>query len=161
MDKLYRINEIDNVAIKLSGDSDIKVGHKVALKDIKLGEYVYKYGQIIGRAKKDIKEGEWIHSHNLESHLDQSFNYSYNPKLVDLPFEEKTFLGYKRESGRAGIRNDIYIIPTVGCVNSVVKQLEANANKMDLGSIDGVFALTHQFGCSQLGNDQENIKNLK
>ena len=160
MENLYKINQNDNVAINLNEDSNIKVGHKVALSDIKKGEYVYKYGHIIGRAKEDIKKGDWIHSHNLESHLDQSFNYSYNPNLVTLSKDNATFKGYKRAYGRAGIRNDIYIIPTVGCVNSVVKELEKRANELELGTIDGVFAITHQFGCSQLGNDQENIKNL-
>lgn len=160
MQKFKKINELDNVAIALDDKSGIKVGHKVALKNLKKGEEVIKYGNVIGRTKRNIKEGEWIHSHNLESHLDQKFSYRYNPKFSELKKQKGTFLGYKRESGRAGVRNDIYIIPTVGCVNVVAKAIEAKANKLSKGSIDGIFALTHQFGCSQLGDDQKNIANL-
>jgi len=157
--KLYQINPLDNVAINLE-NGDIPIGHKIALNDIKKNEYVYKYGQIIGKAKCDIKKNEWVHSHNLESHLDESFSYSYNP--IKLSVDQKTlkFNGFKRSYGRAGIRNDIYIIPTVGCVNSVAKKIEEEANKLDLGNIDSILSLTHQFGCSQLGKDQENIANL-
>lgn len=160
MSDIRKINPIDNVAVSFDGNDGIKIGHKVALNDIKKGEFVIKYGNIIGRAKCDIKIGEWVHSHNLESHLDQSFSYEYKPNIVGMPKLKGSFMGYKRKFGRAGIRNDIYIIPTVGCVNSVVKAIEEKANKLDKGSIDGIFALPHQFGCSQLGNDQENIANL-
>lgn len=160
MSDLFTINEKDNVSISLKGENGFKIGHKVANSNIKKGEFVFKYGNIIGRAKEDIKKGEWVHSHNLESHLDSSFNYEYKPNLVNLPKLSGTFMGYKRKNGRAGIRNDIYIIPTVGCVNSVAKAIEEKAKSLDKGSIDSVFALTHQFGCSQLGEDQENIANL-
>lgn len=160
MSDLLTINPIDNVAISLKGENGFKVGHKIALKDIKKGEFVYKYGHIIGRAKCDIKKGEWVHSHNLESNLDKKIKYEYKPSLVSLEKSSGTFMGYKREVGRAGIRNDIYIIPTVGCVNSVAKEIERRANELEKGSIDSIFALTHQFGCSQLGEDQENIVNL-
>lgn len=154
------IDKNDNVAICLDRDGKIPYGHKMALCDIKKGDYVIKYGYPIGRAKSDIKKGEWVHSHNLESHLSESFSYDYNPNLKKIDKKSMTFLGYPRNKGRAGIRNDIYIIPTVGCVNGVAKELEEKAKELDLGSIDGVFALTHQFGCSQLGDDQQNIANL-
>jgi len=160
MSKLYQINPIDNVAIEFDANSAFKLGHKVALKDIAKGEYVYKYGHVIGRAKEDIKKGDWIHSHNLESHLDQSFIYSYDPSLIQQTKFQQTFKGYKRNNGRAGIRNDIYIIPTVGCVNGVVKEIEKRAQCLITGSIDSIFALPHQFGCSQLGEDQENIAHI-
>ena len=156
----FSINKNDNVAVVLDKDQTIPYGHKMALSDIKQGDYVIKYGFPIGRAKTDIKKGDWIHSHNLESHLSESFSYSYNPKLVNLKKGCKTFMGYPRKWGSAGIRNDIYIIPTVGCVNGVCKELEKRANQLELGSIDGVFALTHQFGCSQLGEDHANIGKL-
>ncbi len=156
----FSINEKDNVAVVLDKDQVIPYGHKIALSDIKKGDYVIKYGFPIGRAKVDIKKGEWVHSHNLESHLSEGFSYSYNPKLVSLEKNRKTFMGYPRKWGFAGIRNDIYIIPTVGCVNGVCKELENRANQLELGSIDGVFALTHQFGCSQLGEDHANIGKL-
>lgn len=155
------INEKDNVGVSLSGNGNIPAGHKFALKDIKKGEYVIKYGEIIGRAKCDIVKGEWVHSHNLESHLDEAVKgYTYNLNVNKINGEKRTFLGFKRDTGRAGIRNEIYIIPTVGCVNDVCIRLEKLSQKYVEGSIDGIFALTHQFGCSQLGEDNENIKKL-
>ena len=160
MSKLYQINPKDNVAIELDPNSNIKLGHKVALKDINKGEYVFKYGEIIGKASNDIKKGDWVHSHNLVSHLDETFTYKYNPERIVLNKAKGTFYGYKHSSRRAGIRNDIYIIPTVGCVNSVVKEIEKQSQQYKTGSIDSIFALTHQFGCSQLGDDQENIARL-
>ena len=160
MHNYYQINKLDNCAVVIDSNHDIKIGHKIALYDINQNEYVFKYGHIIGKASKDIKKGEWIHTHNLVSHLDENVKYKYEPDNVILPKEHRTFLGYKRESGRAGIRNDIYIIPTVGCVNSIAKEIERRAQQYVKGSIDSIFALTHQFGCSQLGEDQENIANL-
>ena len=154
------INERDNVGITLVGKGDIPSGHKFALKDIKEGEYVFKYGEIIGKATKDIKKGEWVHTHNVKSHLDEKFEYSYNPVVFKSESGKSSFSGYRRKHGRAGIRNDIFIIPTVGCVNNVCRRIEKLSQKFVSGSIDGIFALTHQFGCSQLGEDNENIKKL-
>ena len=154
------INERDNVGVALLGDEKIPSGHKFALRDIKTGEFVIKYGEIIGRATSDIKAGEWVHTHNLKSHLDESASYSYEPSIVVSERKEGTFLGYKRKRGRAGIRNEIYVIPTVGCVNGVCTRFVNEARGHISGSIDGIYALTHQFGCSQLGDDGENIKKL-
>ena len=154
------INEKDNVGINLVGDDKIPAGHKFALKDISKGETVIKYGQVIGRATCDIKKGDWVHTHNVKSHLDENFEYSYNPEIVEPKIKQGFFKGFKRPYGRAGIRNEIYIIPTVGCVNNVCMRIEKLAQKFVCGSIDGIFALTHQFGCSQLGEDNENIKKL-
>ena len=154
------INEKDNVGITLTGLNDIPAGHKFALCDIKTGEFVIKYGEVIGRAKCDIKKGEWVHTHNVKSHLDESFEYSYNPQIVEVDKKQGTFKGFKRKNGRAGIRNEIYIIPTVGCVNNVCMRIEKACQKFVTGSIDGIFTLTHQFGCSQLGEDNVNIKKL-
>ncbi len=154
------INKNDNVGVNLIEADGIPAGHKFALCDIKKGEFVIKYGQIIGRATVDIKKGEWVHSHNLKSHLDEEVEYSYDYKAFKPEIKEGTFFGYKRENGRAGIRNEIYIIPTVGCVNNVCMRVEKLCQKYVTGSIDGIFALTHQFGCSQLGEDNENIKKL-
>ncbi len=154
------INKKDNVSVLLEAADGIPKGHKRALCEIKKGELVIKYGSPIGRATADIKKGEWVHSHNLRSHLDEEAEYSYEFS-ANLPSPEShVFLGYKRENGRAGIRNEIYIIPTVGCVNNVCMKLERLAQKFIRGSLDGIFALTHQFGCSQLGDDGENIKKL-
>ncbi len=158
--KTIIINEKDNVGVCLEGTENIPAGHKYALKDIEKGSYVIKYGEIIGRATESIQQGEWVHTHNVRSHLDESVEYSYNFAAAKGEKVKKTFLGYKRAQGRAGIRNEIYIIPTVGCVNNVCMRLAEEAKKHLSGSIDGVYALTHQFGCSQLGQDNENIKNL-
>ncbi len=160
MTKNIIINEKDNVGVMLEGNESIPSGHKYALKEIKENEYVIKYGQIIGRAKRDIAEGEWVHSHNLKTHLDENAEYSYSFAASESKEKEGYFKGFKREQGRAGIRNEIYIIPTVGCVNDVCRRLEKKAQALVKGSIDGIFALTHQFGCSQLGEDNENIKKL-
>ena len=154
------INKKDTVGISLNGNDKIPAGHKYALCDIKTGDYVIKYGEIIGKATCDIKEGEWVHTHNVKSHLDESFEYTYDFSANSFPKSKKTFKGFKRAQGRAGIRNEIYIIPTVGCVNNVCIRLAKDAQKFVGGSIDGIFALTHQFGCSQLGQDNENIKKL-
>ncbi len=154
------INEKDNVGVCLDGTESIPAGHKYALCDIAKGEYVIKYGEIIGRATTHIKQGEWVHTHNVKSHLDESVEYSYSFS-AQIPQKSKcAFQGFKRKQGRAGIRNEIYIIPTVGCVNNACMRMAKEAQKFVTGSIDGIFALTHQFGCSQLGEDNENIKKL-
>jgi altronate hydrolase len=158
--KTLIIDKFDNVSVCLEGNESIPTGHKIALCDIKKGEFVIKYGQIIGRATEDIKKGEWVHSHNLKSHLDEDFEYSYNFKANAVDNTSATFKGFKRKNRRAGIRNEIYIIPTVGCVNNVCVRIEKEAQKYITGTVDGVIALTHQFGCSQLGDDNENIKKL-
>ena len=145
------INKADNIGVCLNACGNIPAGHKYALKDIKKGETIIKYGQIIGRASTDIKEGEWVHTHNVKSHLDETPTYEYNFFAETFDAKKGTFKGYKRKIGRAGIRNEIYIIPTVGCVNNVCMRLEKEARKFIKGSIDGIYALPHQFGCSQLG----------
>ncbi len=154
------INDKDNVGISLAGTDTIPAGHKFALRDIQKGEYVIKYGEIIGRATADVQKGEWVHTHNVKSHLDENTSYCYDFH-AEIPKQTKaTFKGFKRAHGRAGIRNEIYIIPTVGCVNNACMRMAKDAQKYVTGSIDGIFALTHQFGCSQLGDDNENIKKL-
>ena len=154
------INAKDNVGVSLDGKEGIPAGHKFALKDIPQGEYIIKYGEIIGRATADIKAGEWVHTHNVRSHLDENVAYRYEFNAAIPEKSKRTFQGFKRAKGRAGIRNEIYIIPTVGCVNNVCLRLAKEAQKYVAGSIDGIFALTHQFGCSQLGADNDNIKKL-
>ncbi len=161
MENKVIINKADNVGVCLVASGEIPAGHKYALCDIKKGETVIKYGQIIGRATTDIKKGDWVHTHNVKSHLDETPVYSYNYSANEV--EKKvggTFKGFKRPYGGVGIRNEIFIIPTVGCVNNVCMRLEKEARKLMKGSIDGIYALPHQFGCSQLGQDNENIKNL-
>ena len=159
--KTVVLDERDSVEVVLEGDGNIPCGHKIARLDINKDSYVYKYGEIIGVAKSDIKKGEWVHSHNLRSSLDEEREYTYERKTYELPkFDDRTFMGYLREDGSVGIRNDVYIIPTVGCVNGVCKNIEDRARALKPSTIDHVITLTHQFGCSQLGDDGENIAKL-
>lgn len=135
------INTLDNVEI------DLKNGHKYALCDIKKGENVIKYGNPIGHATEDIKKGEHIHTHNMKTNLSGNLEYKYSGGMsYSFKESDKTFLGYLRENGDVGIRNEIWIIPTVGCVNKIAEELAKRT---------GAYAYTHPFGCSQLGDDQK------
>lgn len=107
------IHKKDNVGVCLDGNDTIPAGHKYALIPIAKGEYVVKYGEIIGRATQDIAQGEWVHTHNVKSHLDENVAYWYEFNANIPEKSTHTFKGYKRKKGRAGIRNEIYIIPTV------------------------------------------------
>ena len=122
--KTLQIHEKDNVAVCLETAGEIPAGHKIAVRDIAAGDYVIKYGQIIGRATENIARGQWVHSHNLCSHLDEEPQYSYRFHAEEYPRTPRTFRGFARNSRRAGVRNEIYIIPTVGCVNNVCLRLE-------------------------------------
>lgn len=163
------INEKDNVAVVLheikTGENhngiiflnDIPFGHKVAIKNIYKGENIIKYGFPIGYAKNDIKAGEHVHIHNLNTNLKDIIDYEYNPinNIENNKIDSDIFFdGYKREDGRVGTRNEVWIIPTVGCVNNTVKILENMASKKYGNRCDGIFAYTHNMGCSQTGNDQ-------
>ena len=167
--KIIKINEKDNTAVALEnlkcgeriGDltllQDIPMGHKLALCDIKKGEKVIKYGYPIGSAAEDIKRGSHIHTHNLKSDVAGKLSYTYKPDYTEIPeTARKTFMGYVRENGDVGIRNEVWIIPTVGCVNSVVKAIENNSKQFITENIDGVYSYNHPYGCSQLGGDMEN-----
>ncbi len=135
------INKLDNVDINLED------GHKYALRDIKCGENIIKYGNPIGHATADIKKGEHVHTHNVKTNLSGNLEYSYDPKFYDIPAEEqgRTFMGYVRDNGEVGIRNEIWIVNTVGCVNKVSQKLS---------ELTGARYFPHPFGCSQLGDDQ-------
>jgi len=173
MAKLFRINEADNVAVALekidkgysengiTALDDIPFGHKIALCDIKQGENVIKYGNPIGHADSDIKQGSHIHSHNLKTNLSSIIEYKftsnneYEPQSSDLKIN-----AYKRANGKIGIRNEIWIIPTVGCVNKTAQRLAEVGNSLIGEGCDGVFAYTHPFGCSQLDEDLENTQKI-
>ena len=135
------INKLDNVEVNL------KDGHKYALRDIKAGEDIIKYGNPIGHATEDIKAGEHVHTHNVKTNLSGNLEYTYEPKFYDIPEikTDRTFMGYIRDNGEVGIRNDIWIVNTVGCVNKVAERIAAET---------GAFHFPHPFGCSQLGDDQ-------
>lgn len=151
--KTLKINDRDNVAVMLEGDLR---GHKIALRDIKCGEDIIKYGYSIGHALTNIKSGEHIHTHNIKTNLSGTLEYSYNPIHYELSKQPKrTFMGYKRADGSVGIRNEIWIVNTVGCVNKTSEILAREANKLYGNECDGIFNFVHPFGCSQLGDDQK------
>ena len=135
------INKLDNVDINLDD------GHKYALCDIKCGEDIIKYGNPIGHAICDIKKGEHVHTHNVKTNLSGNLEYSYEPKFYDTPAvpTDRTFMGYVRENGDVGIRNEIWIVNTVGCVNKIAQKIAERT---------GAKYFPHPFGCSQLGDDQ-------
>lgn len=146
---------LDNMSITLK--DDIPFGHKVSLYDIKENENIIKYGQPIGHAKCEIKKGQHVHTHNLKTNLNGLLNYEYNKNneiLTEFANKKEAFFdGYKRANGKVGIRNEVWIIPTVGCVNTTAKLLERKGNEKYKELIDGVFAYTHNMGCSQLSED--------
>ena len=135
------INKLDNVEINLEN------GHKYALIDINKGENIIKYGSPIGHATADIKKGEHIHSHNVKTNLSGNLEYKYNYKSYGIKPQKTdlTFKGYVRENGDVGIRNEIWIVNTVGCVNKIAEKIAQKT---------GARCFTHPFGCSQLGDDQ-------
>lgn len=177
MQEYIRINDEDNVAValvpikeggalcfddgKIFTVEDIPQGHKVALKDILKDEAIIKYGNIIGFAKDDIKKGAWIHTHNIKTSLGELLEYKYEPKISDLEdTKPATFLGYKRKDGSVGVRNEIWILPTVGCVNNIAQAVEKQSKHLVKGSIDEVVSFPHPYGCSQMGDDQENTRKI-
>lgn len=119
--------EVDGLAV--TALEDIPQGHKMAVKPIKNGENVIKYGFPIGHATADAEPGTWMHTHNVHTNLSGEVEYSYHPApdLAPLPkVEPETFMGFRRKDGRAAIRNEIWIIPTVGCVNDIAKKMVAD-----------------------------------
>ena len=177
--KFLRINPADNVAVAIDplkkGDcitvdgkdiflqEDIPAGHKVALKDFAENEDIIKYGYAIGHARCAITKGAWVNERNIKTNLEGVLEYSYSPKLAELniPNRNLSFMGYRRKTGEVGIRNEIWVIPTVGCVNGIVNRL-ADSLRRETGSVnvDAIVAFPHNYGCSQLGNDHENTRKI-
>lgn len=150
---------VDNQSI--TALEDIPQGHKMAVSDIKKDSPVIKYGYPIGHAKQDISAGAWVHTHNMATNLSGEVEYTYHPSFHELPKREpRTFEGFLREDGRAGVRNEIWIIPTVGCVNDVAKKLVEQNQDLVTGSIDGLYTFPHPFGCSQTGKDHAQTRKL-
>lgn len=137
---------------------DVPAGHKVLIEDKNEGEDIIKYGYPIGHAKKDLKAGEWVNENNLKTNLAGTLEYTYNPvdDKLSIAKENRTFKGYIRKNGEVGVRNEIWVVPTVGCVNGiaerVAKQLEEETK---LEGIDAIHAWHHNYGCSQLSEDHE------
>ncbi len=150
---------IDGITVTLQ--EDIPQGHKFALVAIHEGDPIIKYGYPIGYAKTDIPQGSWIHVHNIKTGLGDLLNYTYDRKVTPIsPTEERFFDGYRRPNGKVGVRNEIWIIPTVGCVNNIATTIERQAQKFKTGTIDDIAAFPHPYGCSQMGDDQEHTRSI-
>lgn len=179
MKEIIKINEKDNVVVvlrdlskseiievenkKIEIKEDIKRGHKVAISDFKVNDNVIKYGYPIGHAVKDISIGEWIHTHNIKTNLDGIMEYNFNQQLKQVSIENKnlTFDGYRRANGNVGIRNELWIVPTVGCVNGIGERIiEKFKEDVKPVGIDGVEIFKHNYGCSQLGDDHANTRTM-
>ncbi len=175
-----QINENDNVFIALTDlpkghtitlkdktihlKDDLKRGHKFAVVPIEKGENIIKYGSPIGHATNTIQVGEHVHTHNTKTNLDGLLTYTYEQRLVENPYQNEnlTFKGYRRKNGDVGIRNELWIVPTVGCVNGVSETI-INRFIHEVGDIhpfENVLVLKHNYGCSQLGDDHEHTKTI-
>jgi len=144
-------------------NQDTPAGHKVLIKDVQEGEDIIKYGYPIGHAKQDLKAGDWVNENNLKTNLSGTLEYTYNPVDEELSIkkENRTFKAYKRKNGDVGVRNEIWIVPTVGCVNGIAEKLaEKLRNETMLQGIDSVYAWHHNYGCSQLSEDHENTRKV-
>ena len=185
MKDFIRINPADNVAVALhplsagvtlniDGEditllSDIPAGHKFALVEIPEGKNVIKYGFPIGHARHLIRKGEFLDHNDIKTNLAGTLDYSgitiSNPS-PEAPGaagkgKEVDFQGYLRADGQVGIRNELWVIPTVGCVNGIVKQIvDRVVAETGAEGVDGIFGFPHNFGCSQLGDDHENTKKI-
>lgn len=177
--KYLKINTADNVAvaiqslnagecITIDGEDihvlqDTPAGHKIMLTDLAKGEDIIKYGYPIGHATEDVKKGQWVNENQIKTNLAGLLDYTYNPVKVnlDIPNEGLTFKGYRRKNGDVGVRNEVWIIPTVGCVNGIANQLaERLRQETDGKGVDAIVSYPHNYGCSQLGDDHENTKKI-
>ncbi|QQK07783.1 UxaA family hydrolase [Miniphocaeibacter halophilus] len=156
--KLEKGNKIVFKDTEIEIRSEVPVGHKIAIKNIKTGENIIKYGEAIGRAVTDIESGEHVHTENIKTNLKDIIDYKYNKQIFEFDYKNKnipTFKGYVREDGNVGTRNDIWIVPTVGCINQTAKNLSKMAKEKYGNKVDDIVAITHDMGCSQLGDDLE------
>lgn len=177
MREYVRIHEMDNVIVAIreiaAGDTvtvgeiravakeNIPAGHKMALRDIPQGGEVVKYGCRIGTASEAIEAGQWVHTHNVKTALGDLLEYSYEPvKAEEKRTQDATFMGYQRPDGSVGVRNEIWIVPTVGCVNNIATALAKSANERLRGTVEEVIAFPHPYGCSQMGDDQEHTRTI-
>lgn len=181
MQDFLKINENDKVVVALktipAGETvtvdvqgekrqitaleEIPAGHKMAVCDIPAGAEVIKYGYRIGNAKEDIRAGAWVHTHNLKTALGDLLEYQYEPvEVEEKRTEDVTFMGFERPDGKVGVRNEIWIVPTVGCVNNVATAIARQANRFVKGTVEEVIAFPHPYGCSQMGDDQEHTRQI-
>ena len=151
--------QVDSQTVILA--EDIPQGHKFTLTPLSEGEQVIKYGSPIGFAKESIGAGSWIHTHNLRTGLGDVLTYHYEPQASSLTPSAPTFFqGYRRADGKVGVRNNIWIIPTVGCVNNIATSIERQAQAYLTEQIDEISAFPHPYGCSQMGDDQEHTRQI-
>lgn len=181
MSRFIKINPADNVAVALEALpegsvldfrthsltllQDVPAGHKIALRDIPEGSDVIKYGFPIGHVTKDIAEGHIVDHGCLKTNLEGILDYKYEPSFeTDETIRcDRTFKGFRRADGQVGVRNQIWIIPTVGCVNGVAEAIARRLNEEkagQMGSVDAIVAFPHNYGCSQLGGDHENTRRI-
>lgn len=159
--KKGEVIEVDNKEIQLLQDTPM--GHKVLIKDANMGENIIKYGYPIGHAREDLKAGQWVNENNLKTNLSGKLSYEYHPvdEKLNIAKDERMFNGYVRNNGEVGIRNEIWIVPTVGCVNGIAEKLASRlAEETGLQGIDAVHAWHHNYGCSQLSEDHENTRKV-
>ncbi len=173
MPDFIQIHPKDNVAVALhtvpagtefegvTAKTEIPQGNKMALVAMENGAQVVKYGFSIGHATASIAPGQWVHTHNMTTNLSGEMEYTYEPNVQPLqPLPCRTFQGYRRKDGKVGVRNEIWIIPTVGCVNDVAKALVKENQDLVSGSVEGLYAFPHPFGCSQTGEDHAQTRKL-
>ena len=159
--KKGEIIEVDGQQITVC--QDIPAGHKVLIKNVKKGENIIKYGYPIGHASKDLKAGDWVNENNLKTNLSGTLEYTYNPvnEKLSIKKEYRTFKGYIRKDGDVGVPNEIWVVPTVGCVNGIAERLvkELKRETHEEG-VDAIYAWHHNYGCSQLSDDHENTRKV-
>ena len=176
--QIIQLNPEDNVVVALSpiargsavevpgtgrvvAAEDIPQGHKMAVRAIAAGENVIKYGLPIGHVTCDVAPGTWLHTHNVKTNLAGEVAYTYHPAHPALePVAPGTFMGYQRADGTAATRNELWIIPTVGCVNEVARAMCEAAQELVGDSLEGVYYFPHPYGCSQTGADHAQTRAL-
>jgi len=159
--KKGEIIDVDGRQITINQDTP--AGHKVLIKDVTKGEDIIKYGYPIGHAMEDLKAGDWVNENNLKTNLSGTLEYTYNPVTETLKYnkENRSFKGYVRKNGDVGIRNEVWIVPTVGCVNGIAERLVKQLQKETHGEgVDNIYAWHHNYGCSQLSEDHENTRKV-
>ena len=179
LSSFIKINPVDSVVVclrpfkqgetinvngkKIQVLQDTPAGHKVLINDAAKGENIIKYGYPIGHATEALKAGQWVNENNLKTNLSGTLTYEYHPvnDSLDIKKDNHTFKGYVRKNGEVGVRNEIWVVPTVGCVNGSAERLVDMLKKeTNLEGIDAIHAWHHNYGCSQLSEDHENTRKV-
>ena len=179
LSSFIKINPVDSVVVclrpfkqgetinvngkKIQVLQDTPAGHKVLINDAAKGENIIKYGYPIGHATEALKAGQWVNENNLKTNLSGTLTYEYHPvnDSLDIKKDNHTFKGYVRKNGEVGVRNEIWVVPTVGCVNGIAERLlDMLKKETNLEGIDAIHAWHHNYGCSQLSEDHENTRKV-